>query len=153
MSAVSSRKFWRSRHTALRGRGKESNFDLFLAQLVRKLVHRVPSASTDCLLVLLEIINEMDLSTCVHGDLIPRADDEARVVVRPEVHEALARSRVGLFVHHSDNRKLSRNACLEALPAVIREEQHLRRLRAGLQLGIDHTVRRRCQPMLHVRTR
>lgn len=113
--------------TSLRGGREETNLNLFLAKLIGELgdcapgtkYRSIPSNAllkgvydipgTNSLAILVDIIDKMDLSSSVDGDLIPGTDAETRVVTRAEVHDTLASSRVGLFVKGAGDRKFAPN--------------------------------------------
>lgn len=60
--------------------------------------------------VLLEVIDEVDLASGVDGNLIARRDAETRIVVRAEVHDALASGRISLLVDRARNGQLLSDA-------------------------------------------
>ena len=92
--------------TTLGRRREERELDLLLAEFVRKFDDRVPGALVDGLAVLVEVVDEVDLASCVDRNLVARADAQARVVVGSEVHDALPCSGIGLFVNRARNRQL-----------------------------------------------
>jgi hypothetical protein len=136
--------------TSLRCGREEANLNLFLAKLIGELGDRVPGTKyrsipsnatlksaydiprTNSLAVLVDIIDQVDLASSVDGDLIPWADTETRVVARTEVHDALASSRVGLFVKSAGDGKFASNIGSQTgdVLQVLRVHQHSGRLSA-----------------------
>lgn len=93
----------------------------------------------------------MDLASRVDGYLVARADLEARVVVRTEVHERLARGGIGLFIDSARELNVARRVGLRARESARREllrvNEERWRLRAGRGRG------ERGDAVLDVRTR
>lgn len=85
---------------------EKPNLYLLFPQLVGKLCHSSPRPGADGLLIIFQIIQQMDLATCIDSDLITGADGETRVIVGAEEHQTLARSRVCLFIQGADDRQL-----------------------------------------------
>ena len=89
------------------GRGREeAHLDLLLAELIRKLDDRVPRSLAHRLAVDVDVVDKVDLATGVDCDLVAGADGQTRVVARAEVHDTLARSRVGLLINRAGNGEL-----------------------------------------------
>lgn len=100
------RKCWRGKLTTL-GRGREEAYlDLLFAELVCELDDRVPCALADRLAEDIDVVNEVNLASSIDSDLVAGADRQTRIVARTEVHDALACSRVRLFIGVTGDGKL-----------------------------------------------
>ena len=91
----------------------------------------------------------MDLASGVDCDLVARADGEAGVVVRPVVHDGLARRGVGLLIERARDGELARGASAE----VVAQMGGLHVDRGGLRTGRDVRARRGRDAVLDVGTR
>lgn len=101
--------------TSLRGRGEETDLDLFLAEFIGKLDDSIPGTLSDRLAENIKIINEMNLASLINGDLVAGTDAQTGVVVRTIVHETFAGGRVGLFIERAGNGQLCSDTCLEVV--------------------------------------
>ena len=70
---------------------------------------------SDGLAVYIEIIDEMDLSSLVDGNLVAGTDAQTGVVARTVIHETFASGRVGLLIERAGNRQPGGDACLEVV--------------------------------------
>lgn len=144
-------------HTSLGRRREEPDFDFLFPQFISILDHRVPGSFVDCLLVLLQVVQKMDLASRIHGDLVPRPNRETGVVVRSEVHDTLARRGISLFVKRARERDLStrryslREIAGGELPCDRGRDVDRRRLCSRSELGVDHAPSRGAKAMLDVR--
>jgi len=96
------------------GGREESDLNLFLAEFIGELNDRVPGPGTDGSTVLVQVVDQVDLSTSIDSDLVAGTNGQTRVVARPEVHKALAGGRVSLFVEGARDGELGVNGRLEA---------------------------------------
>lgn len=101
--------------TSLRGRGEETDLDLFLAEFIGKLDNSIPGTLSDGLAEYVEIIDEMNLASLIDGDLVAGADAQTGVVVGAIVHETFACGRVCLFIEGAGNRELGGDTCMEVV--------------------------------------
>lgn len=121
--------------TALRRRRKERDLRIIRLQLVRVLQHAVPRPIMHGIPVALQTRHELRLPANIRLDTITEADRQSRIMPGSEMHDALARSRVGLLVDVSgDGGGVGQRV-----------------LRLDFELD-DHDVQRAPQERTHIRT-
>lgn len=98
-----------ARLTALWCRRKEANLEFFFTKLIGEPNNSIPGTFTNRLAVHVEIVDEMNLPSSIHRDLVAGTDGQAWVIARAIIQDSFARSGVRLLVNCTLHRKLLLN--------------------------------------------